>query len=1097
VTQRLAAIVFVEVEASAQPGARSGDLRVGIDGPTLEVVRDRVGVYGGQLIRAVEHEAMVVFDSPRSAVAFAVAVEQAVAGRKVRIGIDFGETSGAVHDPAGSAVAAAARITERARGGQIIVSEVVHTLVGTTPGIRFADHGRTKLKGFAQPWQLYRVGSAAQDSMAEPVFGREVEIRRIDELIGSVVEGSGQVLVLAGEAGIGKSHLARAAMARARTAGALVGSGGADEFEQQRPGRMLAALCAGLGVDFDDLRRPVSEAEGPLIDPAYSVVERFVDAVEHLGVARPLLLVVEDLHWADELSLRAIGSIVRRVGPLPVGVVATLRPTPRPPRLHRFLQVCERAGGEALHLAGLDAAAVANLVASQTGAALGESLRQRLEAAAGNPLFVTELIQALDDEGALRIQAGVIETDAASVPAGLASTVTQRVAALAPDAIEFLRLASLLGGQFRLDELATIAGRTVVDVAGRLREAVDAGLITGQGTELTFRHDLLREAVYTDIPPAIRADLHLAAGRALAATGAPAPKVARHLAVGSRAGDLTAVDWLLRAAQETVRLDTAAATSFYEQALSLAPPDWPERAEVESTLVEMLAWAGHLDEAQSRAASLLDRSLRPADELLARRAYAAVLSTDGQLAAAVEHLQQTVALPNPDPVVHGILQCAAAGMSVIAAIGTPTAAAEVATPYLETHDPTLACWAHHTMAVAAVAAGAYDDHLRHARTARNLLDHTYVPPLGFLIPHTWVATALHHLDDPQGAQEAVATARCRAEERGDLGLLMHAIAATAGLHLIYGAFDDAVSEAVTGLALADETDDNAQRLLLHAVAAIVALDRGDLSEADGHITAGETAFAAASRHPFGLDLLVWARAKLLEIAGEPDRARLALLAVWERTTDLRGLVQWRYLGPDLIRLSVATGDLDLAHTVASDIEELAGRSSSRSGAAAALRARGLAEADPDRLAAAADAYRETHNRHEIAAACEDAATHLLDSGRVNEATQLLEEAATIHLQTQATRRLARVEALLRKAGVRRKRPRKPPSTRGWESLSRRELEIVDLIADGMSNPQIAERLYISRRTVETHLSNIYRKLDLTNRTQLATATVDTRTRPRR
>jgi DNA-binding NarL/FixJ family response regulator len=144
-----------------------------------------------------------------------------------------------------------------------------------------------------------------------------------------------------------------------------------------------------------------------------------------------------------------------------------------------------------------------------------------------------------------------------------------------------------------------------------------------------------------------------------------------------------------------------------------------------------------------------------------------------------------------------------------------------------------------------------------------------------------------------------------------------------------------------------------------------------------------------------------------------------------------------------------------------------------------------------------NARPSTHNRPEIAAACEDAATHLLDSGRVNEAIQLLEEAATIHLQTQATRPLARVEALLRKAGVGRKRPRKPPATRGWGSLSRRELEIVDLIAAGMSNPQIAEQLYISRRTVETHLSNIYRKLDLTNRTQLATATLDARSRPRR
>jgi DNA-binding NarL/FixJ family response regulator/predicted transcriptional regulator len=1095
VTQRLAAIVFVEVEASARLRAGVGNHHNGVSEPTLGVVRDRAGVYGGRLVRAVDHEAMLVFESPRSAVAFAVAVQQAVAGREVRIGINFGETSGGNRGPTGAAVAAAARIAEKAEGGQIVVSEVVRTLVGTTPGIRFAEHGRTKLKGSAEPWQLYRVGSAAQTSSAEPVFGREVELRRIDQLIAAVVEGSGWVLLFEGEAGIGKSHLARAAMSRARTVGAMVGSGGADEFEQQRPTRILASICAGLGVAFDDLWRPATDAEGPLIDPAYTVVERFVDAVEHVAVARPLLLVVEDLHWATELSLRAIGSIVRRIGALPIGVVATLRPTPRPPRLHRFLEVCERTGGDALYLAGLDAAAVANLVASRTGAALGEALRERLEAAAGNPLFVTELLQALDDEGALRIQAGVVETDATSVPAGLASTVTQRVAALAPDDVELLRLASLLGSEFRLDELATVAGRAVVDVAGSLREAVDAGLISGQGNELVFRHDLVRQAVYADVPPAIRTDLHLAAGRALAAAGASAPKVARHFAFGSRPGDLVAVEWLLRASRETVHLDTAAATSFSKQALSLAPPDWPQRAEVESTLVELLAWAGHLEEAQGLAESLLDRSLSPADELLARRAFAAALSTDGQLASAVEHLQRSVALPNAGPVEQAILRCAAAGMSVIAAIGTPTEAEEVAAPFLETHDPTLACWAHHTMAVAAVAAGAYDDQLRHARTARNLLDHTYVPPLGFLIPHAWVATALYHLDDPHGAEEAVAAARRRAEERGDVGLLMHAIAATAALHFMYGAFDDAVSEAETGLALADETDDNVQRLLLHAVAALVALDRGDLSGAEGHISAGETFYAAGSRHPFGIDLLVSARASLLEITGEPERARMALHTVWQRTTNLRGLIQWRYLGPDLIRLSVAAGDLDHARTVATDMEQLAGQSSSRSGAAAALRARGLAEQDPDRLVAAAEAYLQTHNLPEIVAACEDATTRLLDSGREEEAAKLLKNAATIHLRTNATHRLARVEALLREAGVHLERPRRAPATHGWEALSQRELEIVGLVTEGLSNPQIAAQLFISRRTVETHLSNVYRKLDLTNRTQLATVALATGSKP--
>jgi hypothetical protein len=180
-------------------------------------------------------------------------------------------------------------------------------------------------------------------------------------------------------------------------------------------------------------------------------------------------------------------------------------------------------------------------VASLTAAAPGAGLRLRLDTTGGNPLYVTELLHALEEDGALRIENGFADTDAETLPTGLVQTLDRRIAALPTGTADALRLASLLGGAFSLDDLAAVAGRSVVDVAGVLREAVDAGLVTGDGSRLAFRHDLIREAVYVGIAPAIRTDLHVAAARALASAGASAAQVARQYAVGARPGDLVVV----------------------------------------------------------------------------------------------------------------------------------------------------------------------------------------------------------------------------------------------------------------------------------------------------------------------------------------------------------------------------------------------------------------------------------------------------------------------------------------------------------------------------------------------------------------------------
>lgn len=1087
---QLVTVVFVDVERSA---ARPTDLAsfdgdgdgVATVGHVLAAVRDRVVPYEGRIATARGDAMVLLFASPRAALSFALAVHQAApAAPRLRIGMDFGEVTGE-DDPIGEAVDAAARITEKAAGGEILVSDVVCRLAGSVPGVRFVDRGRLSLRGSAARWQLHAVLPATAAEEPVPVFGRGPELEQLGDLVTSVVGGGGQALLVEGEAGIGKTHLARCAAASARNAGATVVVGGADELEQDRPGRILASLVEGLGVPFDDWAGP---RRGPgSFDPAYAVVERFVDVVEDAAARGPVLLVVEDLHWADELSLRAVASLARRVGPLAVGLLATMRPTPRPPSLQRVLDVAARADVPTMHLDGLDVSGVAGLVANLTAAAPGAGLRRRLRAAGGNPLYVIELVRALDDEGALRVENGYAETDAESLPVGLVQTLGRRVASLPAETVEALRLASLLGSSFSLDDLAAVAGRSVVDVAAQLREAVDAGLVTGERRRLAFRHDLIREAVYDQITPAIRTDLHVAAARALAGSGASTGQVARQYALGARTGDPVAVEWLLRAGQEAMGLDTTVAVSLLEEALALAPAFWRDRARTEATLVELLAWSGRVDDARDLAQAVLDRSLSPEQQLVARRALGSLLGTVGDLRGAAGQMVMAAELPEVPEVERAVLRCAAAGMSVIAGQAHPDDARQTATEHLGTEAPELAAWVHNTLAVAAVSAGDYVAHLEHARIACRIVERTHVPPLGFLIPQTWLSTGHYNLDRFDEARTASHAAHLHGERHGDVGLVAHATTMLAGLEHVMGSWDDATATVEAGLVLAEETGVGVQTVFLRAIGSLVALGRGDRELASAHLSAGEEFYRAGSVHPFGLELLLFGRARLLEDEDDAAGALTLLGSVWEQTANLRGLIQWRTVGPELARLARAAGAGDLAASVAADVASLAGRSPSVSGRVAAERATGLAHGDAERLLVAVDLARQLPRATDSAALCEEAALVLLGAGRGEEAIALLDEAAGHHVAMGARGHLARIDGHLRAAGARRRRSRPAATTHGWASLSPKEHEVVDLVSGGLSNPEVAARLYISRRTVETHLSNVFRKLDLSNRTQLAAA----------
>jgi DNA-binding CsgD family transcriptional regulator len=269
------------------------------------------------------------------------------------------------------------------------------------------------------------------------------------------------------------------------------------------------------------------------------------------------------------------------------------------------------------------------------------------------------------------------------------------------------------------------------------------------------------------------------------------------------------------------------------------------------------------------------------------------------------------------------------------------------------------------------------------------------------------------------------------------------------------------------------------------VRSLILLHRNDLPGAREAAGAAEAELAGSGPR-YRSDWAGWARALVLAAEGQPGKAYAVLSGCWDRCAQLGHELEYRVFGPDLIRLALASGDQGRAGAVAAAVIGLAEGNEVSSLMGAALRCRGLAADDAETLAAAVEAYQPGTRPLELAGCCEDAGTAFARHGRPDRARPLLEQALAIYEQLDADRDLARAEAVLRQAGIRRgRRGRRARPQFGWLSLTPAEQAVARLVADGLSNPQIGERLYISRRTVQTHLLHIFSKLDITSRAQLA------------
>lgn len=936
--------------------------------------------------------------------------------------------------------------------------------------------------------------------------GRDMELAALGDALDRAASGHLAIVAVEGEAGIGKTRLLAEALDGAGARGVLVFAGRAEELERTRPFGVLAEIFRCSRLSADPRRAAIAALlatgvgdQGPVpvnpvtvsSDPGlqFQAADAFVDLVEELALRGPLVIGMDDLQWADPSSMLTLAALARRLTHAPVAIIGCLRPTPRAEELKQALETLEAAGARRLTLGRLGDDAVFRLVTDVVAAEPGRKLMAEVSGAGGNPLFVTELLAAITQGEAVQTVNGRAEVAEFALPPTLRLTILRRLSFLPDHTLEALRPASVLGSSFSVTELATTTARSVLHLSSVLAEAISAGVLEDDGDRLRFRHDLVRDAVYDDLPQSVRLALHREAGQRLARSGAPTLRVAEHLARGAGRGDADAVAWLTRAAREAAPRSPSVAAELLERAIGLTDASSPEHDQLLGERAGSLWWAGCLSDAEATCHALLSRDHDPSVEGPARVCLARTLIAQGRMSDALEELERA----HHCPTLHDAERASAWGWASMArlSLGDLDGAAVVAAKARSAAAP---AGEHVTLSLALTCLAVVEEFRTQLSSALRIIDeaarladqspqrvgHRY--PLHVIRGHVLV-----ELDRLQDARATLVTGRRISEELGVRWPLPSFHVFLAFERFLTGEWDDAIAEFETALELAQETGERYSLVFGHSVMGLIALHRGDLGRAED--AAGTAAGELVVSGPrYRGHWATWVSALLLEARGAIPEAFTTLAGCWDQCASSGLAIEYPWLGPDLIRLALAAGEEGWAEQVAGAVTDVAATQEVPSLAGAALRCRGLLARDPEMLLAAVDSYARSPRPLELALTSEEAAAALTQQGVIDAALPLRDQALATYERLDAARDVARTDARLRELGIRRGRrgARKRPQW-GWESLTPTERRVVDLVSEGLSNPQIGQRLYVSRRTVQTHLAHVFAKLDISSRAQLAAA----------
>jgi len=920
---------------------------------------------------------------------------------------------------------------------------------------------------------------------APSLIGRQRHLDRTREWITSLAAGRGRAVLVEGEPGIGKSSLMRSAADDAKTAGCQVFWAACDELSQAFPllpllDALESAPVAPASAEIAGLLRAES-SPGNGVDQVAAATERLLNVIDELCAGAPVLLVVDDLQWADPATVQTLGRLVRTVHQLPLLVAGVMRPVPFREDLKALSRSVKPA--DRLRLHSLSEPEVARLVEKAAGGRPGPRLLRLAAGAAGNPLYVTELVDALARGGALTIDDGLVEATGARTPGSLSAAIADRVEFLSAPGRGLLRAAALLGVDFSVSELAMVSGQSVGELMPVLDEAILAGVLRENDFALAFRHPLIRAALYEEMPAAVRAAWHRDAARALARAGAPAERVARQLLPAfhgdgaAGVADEWMVQWLVDTGQRLVARAPEAAIPLLRRAVAAIPAGVAPHDLLACRLADALYKSGDSAGAAEVATGALQYVTRPDHTVDLHWTLTQCHNLEGRAEEALVALERALESPLPGTR-HRLMVLKARTLLMLGRVDTAGQVADAALrEATETGDRWAIGWALGTLVVvhgmrgdSAQALPLFERALAVAETEPGLTDLRLSLQLN-------QAAALANVDRYDAAIPAAMQARQMADEVGNLVRLGQAQSLLGELLFEAGRWDDALAEVDV---LSKVPKSPSVDCLELGIAAKIRLHRADPAAAR-HLAEAEQHTARLG----GWVICALALAKSLE-REQSGSVKEALAVLIDGALDTEEMEESAGLLAEATRLAIEVGDKPTARRLVERAESMAGDSDVPHHLAVAPHCRGLFDRDSELLLAAAEHYAAASRPLPRAQALEAAGAALAERGDLGGARTHFTSAYAIYTELGAEWDLARTQAKFRSYGIRRgPHARHRRADTGWDSLTPTEMKVAGLVAEGLSNPQIAAHLFLSRRTVQTHVSHILAKLQLHSRTEIA------------
>jgi DNA-binding CsgD family transcriptional regulator len=911
--------------------------------------------------------------------------------------------------------------------------------------------------------------------------GRDGERRTIRDLLLRARQGNGGVVLVEGEPGIGKSLLLRESVNEAAEYGFSLAAGPADRIGQSIP---FFTLRRALGEPFGRFIAGLSDRDRPATAEWWTSQAR--THLEARASTAPVLVCLDDLQWACPATLAAVRTLPQELNRHPVAWIVAGSSAQREEYGYLF-DLLESDGAVRIALGPLAPDGVAEMLTDAFVAPPDQRLRTLAAGAAGNPWLLAELIDGLRDDDAVRVREGLAALGSDRLPRRMRGVARQRLDGVSKQARQLLTTAAVLGASFRLEDAAEMLREAPAVLLPAVEETMTAGITAADEDGFSFRHPLLRRAVSDMIPPPGRKALHRQYGQILLGRGESPAVAAGHLMHAAATDSPASLADLDAAAERTLPSAPQTAADVASYALELTSPGDPDALTRAVAAAEALAAAGRLGQASLIAQGALAKPVPAGAEARLRSALSSVLCSRGETMGAAAEARMALARPElPDGLRDVALTAhlrALAGLRDRSALSL--AEAVLAAP--QQHDGQAVVAAMVARAVIAWDQGLAGEALELLRDAARR--ETAVSPDARCVQPLLVLAAalvdLRQLVEAEQILDAVDNQAPRVTLAQVTAFILRARIQLAG-----GRLDDAATTAERALAVAEELGALAYACAARCLLGVIALRRGDVASAARHVAHG------AVPGPHVGD--VYARAEITTAQAQVGQARGGTADAAAHIRDACGDLEGHHgllLGDPataawMARTALDAGDAALAATVARAAGDLAAANPGyRAVTAAAAHCLGLTSRDPVRLAEAAAQHPDPWA---AASAAEDLGVLLAAQGDQEDAIGRLTQAVRGYDLAGSPADAARVRRRLRNLGVRHrhwKQSSHRPAT-GWESLTEAERTASALVAQGLNNRQVADRMYVSIHTVAFYMRQAFRKLNIGSRVELARIVIE-------